>query len=149
MARILIAEDDRDLCWIWSETLADAGHEVVAAYDGRTAADVLATEPFDVLISDVVMPGDGAIVLSAIARELRPAMRIVVVTGSLALRDRPIEEAVDGADRTMRKPIDLDDLVAVVEGRATSPGDAAAASRPSGPRTGPRKNHATSTIFWF
>ena len=114
MARILIAEDDRDLCWIWSETLADAGHEVVVAYDGASAARALASERFDVLISDVVMPENGAIVLSAIARDLRPDIRIIVVTGSIALRDLPIEEAVEGADRTLRKPIDLDTLVSEV-----------------------------------
>lgn len=115
MARVLVAEDDRDLCWIWSETLADAGHDVVVAYDGEVAAAALETEMFDVLISDVVMPVSGAIVLAGLARMRQPDIRIIAVTGSLALRDRRLEDEVEGADRTLRKPVDLDDLVETVE----------------------------------
>lgn len=115
MARVLVAEDDRDLCWIWSETLADAGHDVVVAYDGEAAAAALETEMFDVLVSDVVMPVSGAIVLAGLARMRQPDIRIIAVTGSLALRDRRLEDEVEGADRTLRKPVDLDDLVQTVE----------------------------------
>lgn len=115
MARVLIAEDDPDLCWIWSETLADAGHEVMVAHDGERAAALLESELFDVMVCDVIMPSSGAIVLTALARMRQPGIRVIVVTGSLALRDRPIEEAVDGADRTLRKPIDLDLLCQVVD----------------------------------
>lgn len=115
MARVLIAEDDRDLCWIWSETLADAGHEVVVAHDGETAALALETQIFDILLCDVIMPVNGAIVLAAMARMHQPDIRVVVVSGSIALRDRPIEEAVDGADAAMRKPIDLDTLCQTVD----------------------------------
>lgn len=115
MARVLIAEDDHDLCWIWSETLLDAGHEVVIAHDGDTAARALETSLFDVLICDVIMPVNGAIVLTTIARMHQPDIRVIVVSGSLALRDRPIEETVEGADRALRKPIDLDTLCETVE----------------------------------
>ncbi len=115
MARILIAEDDPDLCWIWSETLTDAGHEVEVAQDGATAAALLERAVFDVMLCDVIMPASGALVLTRLARALQPGLRIVVVTGSLALRDRPIEEAVTDADRALRKPIDLDLLCDVVD----------------------------------
>jgi DNA-binding NtrC family response regulator len=115
MARILIAEDDLDLCWIWSETLADAGHEVTLAHDGDAAAALLETRVFDVMLCDVIMPSNGAIVLAALARVLQPAMRIIAVTGSLALRNRPIEEAVAEADAALRKPVDLDVLCDAVE----------------------------------
>ena len=115
MARVLIAEDDRDLCWIWSETLMDAGHEVMVAHDGDTAAFALESHCFDVLICDVIMPVNGAIVLAAIARMRQPDTRVIVVSGSLALRDRPIEDTVEDADLALRKPIDLDRLVEAVE----------------------------------
>lgn len=115
MARVLIAEDDRDLCWIWSETLADAGHRVTVAHDGDAAATLLETRAFDVLLCDVIMPSNGAIVLAALARLLQPAIRIIAVTGSIALRNRPIEEAVADADRALRKPVDLDVLCAAIE----------------------------------
>jgi DNA-binding NtrC family response regulator len=115
MARVLIAEDDRDLCWIWSETLADSGHEVVVANDGDSAAEALDSQIFDVLICDIIMPVNGAIVLAAMARMQQPQIRIIVVSGALALRDQPIEEAVEGADKALRKPIDLDLLCDTVE----------------------------------
>ena len=110
MARVLVADDDRDLCWIWSETLADDGHEVVVAYDGEAAAAALETQIFDVLISDVVMPVSGAIVLAALARLRQPEIKVVAVSGSIAMRDRDIADDVEGADRTLRKPVDLETL---------------------------------------
>lgn len=115
MARVLIAEDDKDLCWIWSETLLDAGHDVVVAHDGESAAEALENQIFDVLVCDVIMPVNGAIVLATIARMRQPTIRIVVVSGSLALRDRPIEETVEGADCALRKPIDLDHLCETID----------------------------------
>jgi CheY-like chemotaxis protein len=86
----------------------------MVAYDGEAAAAALEAETFDVLISDVVMPVSGAIVLAALARLRQPAIRVIAVTGSLALRDSPLDEAVEGADLTLRKPIDLETLVAAV-----------------------------------
>jgi CheY-like chemotaxis protein len=115
MARVLIAEDDPDLCWIWSETLADAGHEATVAHDGETATQLLETQPFDVLICDVVMPVSGAIVLAGLARMLQPDIRVIAVTGSIALRDRALDEEVHGAERTLRKPIDLETLCEIVD----------------------------------
>jgi CheY-like chemotaxis protein len=114
MGRVLIAEDDPDLCWIWSETLADAGHVVTVAHDGETAMQLLETQPFDVLICDVVMPVSGAIVLAGMARMLQPGIRVIAVTGSIALRDRALEDEVHEAEQTLRKPIDLETLCEVV-----------------------------------
>jgi DNA-binding NtrC family response regulator len=115
MSRVLIAEDDRDLCWIWSETLADAGHDVVVTHDGEAAAAALESAPFDVLICDVVMPVSGAIVLAGFARRVQPDIRVIAVTGSLALRDVPLEDEIEGAERTLRKPLNLDTLCEVVD----------------------------------
>ena len=114
MVRVLIAEDDPDLCWIWSETLADSGHAVTVAHDGETAQRLLESQPFDVLISDIVMPVSGAIVLAGVAKRLQPAIRVVAVTGSIALRDTALDDEVQGADRVLRKPIDLETLCAIV-----------------------------------
>ncbi len=114
MARILIAEDDPDLCWIWSETLTDANHVVSVAHDGRQAARALESMTFDILIADVIMPVNGAIVLAALARLCQADIGIIAVTGCLALSDTPIEDAVAGADRALRKPIDLDQLCRTV-----------------------------------
>jgi CheY-like chemotaxis protein len=69
---------------------------------------------FDVMVSDVVMPVSGAIVLAALARLRQPDIKVIAVTGSLALRDRRLEDEVAGADRTLRKPIDLETLCAAV-----------------------------------
>ncbi len=115
MARVLIAEDDRDLCWIWSETLMDNGHEVHVVHDGESAACALEQRVFDVMICDVIMPMNGAIVLAGLARLLQPGIKVIAVTGSIALRDRPIEDAVESANATLRKPIDLDTLCLAVE----------------------------------
>jgi CheY-like chemotaxis protein len=96
----------------------DNGHEVQVVHDGEAAAAALESRDFDVMICDVIMPMNGAIVLAGLARLLQPRIKVIAVTGSIALRDRPIEEAVESANQTLRKPIDLDTLCAAVESPA-------------------------------
>lgn len=129
MARVLIAEDDPDLCWIWSETLADCGHEVQTVEDGAAARVALDAGRYDLMICDILMPGDGAIVLAPLARAAHPGIRVLAVTGRLDF-EQDLSEAVPGADRTLRKPIGLEQLCRTVRdlvGRAADPAYSAAA----------------------
>jgi CheY-like chemotaxis protein len=82
-ATILVVEDDERVRDVTAETLRDAGFRVIAAHDGPEALALLRRgERFDVLFSDIVMPGgiDG-IELAQAALSLRPGMPVLLATG--------------------------------------------------------------------
>ncbi|MDR3417686.1 MAG: response regulator transcription factor [Nevskia sp.] len=104
MPRILIADDDRELCALLSSYLGREGFEVEAVHDGETALARLrdAAQRPDVLILDVMMPGrDGLETL----RELRLQHRLPVIM--LSARGEPVDRVVGlelGADDYLSKP---------------------------------------------
>ena len=104
MSRILIADDDRELCELLAEYLRREGFEVDLAHDGEAALARLrapAQRP-DLLILDVMMPGmDGLETL----RALRARRRLPVIM--LSARGEPVDRVVGlelGADDYLAKP---------------------------------------------
>jgi two-component system, cell cycle response regulator CpdR len=81
MAKILVAEDDRAVSAFVVRALAHGGHEVVAVPDGLAALTRLAELPFDLLLTDIVMPGMNGMALARIGRRLRPTMRVLYTSG--------------------------------------------------------------------
>ena len=59
-ARILVVDDDKVSCRLFTEVLEEEGHEVGNAYSGEEALERLRSEPYDLLLVDVRMPGTGA-----------------------------------------------------------------------------------------
>lgn len=81
MAKILLAEDDDSLRGFLVNALKRAGHVVKDFDEGRTALKALEREVFDLLLTDIVMPGLDGIELARRGAELDPAMKIVFITG--------------------------------------------------------------------
>lgn len=78
---ILIADDDEHILKLTQLFLTEAGHTVECATTGNEAAKMLQQHPFDLLITDVLMPdGDG---LGLIMQHAKPSspLRILVITG--------------------------------------------------------------------
>ena len=89
MARILIAEDEASLREFVQRALAHHGHEVVAVRDGAEALHCLQSEDsFDLLLTDIVMPIMDGIALSLKVAKDFPALRILLMTGYAAERQR-------------------------------------------------------------
>jgi len=83
MACILLVEDEAEIRAMLAEVLADAGHEVVEADSGDSAALLLdGPANFDLLVTDITMPGllDG-IGLAALFRALHASRPILYITG--------------------------------------------------------------------
>jgi CheY-like chemotaxis protein len=76
MARILVADDNRQFVEMLFATLEDAGHEVVCAYSGLGVMDLIEREEVDLLILDVLMPGLSG---DAVAERLGPSSKIPVL----------------------------------------------------------------------
>src|SRR5215472_16100449 len=82
---ILITDDEPELRELFAETLVDAGHTVATAGDGRTALRLMGDQSFDMVISDINMPGsDGIEFLRAIHKN-DPDLPVVLVTGNPTL----------------------------------------------------------------
>jgi DNA-binding response OmpR family regulator len=88
MARILIAEDDPAVRQFVARALVHDGHEVSTVDDGLQAIEELDENEYDLLITDIVMPGlDGIALALKVAKEL-PDMAILMMTGFAAERQR-------------------------------------------------------------
>lgn len=114
MARILLAEDDDSLRGFLASSLGRAGHDVTACADGDEAWEVLEHGTFDLLLTDIVMPGLDGIELARRAGEVDPAMKIVFITGFAAVALSQHQLTPRDA-KVLSKPFHLKDLVAEVE----------------------------------
>lgn len=113
MARILIAEDDPAVTAFVERALRHAGHDVVGVADGLAALAALQRGSFDVLLSDIVMPGLDGIALSLRAARDCPGLRILLMTGFAAERQRAYN--LDALiHRVIEKPFTLEQICAAV-----------------------------------
>lgn len=114
MSRILIADDDGDLCEILRLVLEKAGYEVDVVEDGDQAIRVHKRHPADVLITDLFMPGRDGLETVQFFRSRYPALRIIAISGggySGQKTDHLAVAQVAGADMVFRKPFDVARLV--------------------------------------
>ena len=115
MARILLAEDDDSMRHFLIGALAAAGHITHDFSNGQEAYDFLEKdEPVDVLLTDVVMPGMDGIELAEKARQIRPHLKIMFMTGFSAVSIGKGENS-GHTPTVMAKPFHLKDLVAQIE----------------------------------
>lgn len=116
MARILLAEDDLSMCAFIAKALANAGHDVTVTHDGLAAMKKLeAGEKFDLLLSDIVMPGMDGIELSKKASRMHPDLKIMFITGfSAVAANLDNDRSAPKPARVFSKPFHLNDLVAQI-----------------------------------
>jgi two-component system cell cycle response regulator CpdR len=113
MPRILLAEDDDSLRGFLTRALERAGFEVLACPDGDTAAEAL-DQTWDLLLTDIVMPGMDGIEVARLAAARQPGLRIMFITGFAAVALSAGERAPAGA-KVLSKPIHLREIVSEVE----------------------------------
>lgn len=112
-AQVLVAEDEPVMLRAIARVLGGAGYDVTLAPDGAEAIAVVRERAFDVIITDIEMPGaDGITVLRAV-RERDLDVPVVVVTGAPSLQTS-IQALEEGALRYLVKPFDLGALLGVV-----------------------------------
>lgn len=114
MARILLVEDDETLRRFLTQALTRAGHSVSDYGDGAVAYGRAATGHFDLLLTDIVMPGLDGIELAKKVAEMDPGLKIMFITGFAAVALHPSSGAPKEA-KVLSKPFHLRDLVSEVE----------------------------------
>ena len=114
MAKILVAEDETSVRELLALSLRGRGHDVQAVADGSQALTALDADRFDLLITDIVMPVVDGIALSLKASQQNPDMRILMMTGYAAERQRAhnLEELIYDV---VLKPFTMDDIGAAVD----------------------------------
>src|SRR5688500_18878028 len=113
-AKILLAEDDTDMRRFLVKALQNAGFEVISYDNGLSAYQRLREEPFQLLLTDIVMPEMDGIELARRAAELDPDIKIMFITGFAAVALNADSAAPKHA-KVLSKPIHLRDLVNEVQ----------------------------------
>jgi signal transduction histidine kinase/ActR/RegA family two-component response regulator len=110
---ILVVEDDSDLRWYLTEALRDLGYQTIGAPDANAALAILErrSTKIDLMLTDVIMPGMNGRELSRRARELRPGLKVLFMSGYS--RNAVVHHGrVDLDVQLIQKPVSLRDLTA-------------------------------------
>lgn len=108
--KILLAEDDSDMRRFLVKALQNAGYSVASFDNGLSAYNRLREEPFELLLTDIVMPEMDGIELARRATELDPDIKVMFITGFAAVALNPDNHAPRQA-KILSKPFHLKDLV--------------------------------------
>src|SRR5919199_6680277 len=101
--KILLAEDDNDMRRFLVKALQNAGYDVASFDNGLSAYNRLREEPFELLLTDIVMPEMDGIELARRATELDPDIKVMFITGFAAGPRTPRTQPPQGA-KILSKP---------------------------------------------
>jgi two-component system OmpR family response regulator len=134
IAHILIVDDQEEICDVVQEYLTGEGYRVSTANDGSGMRRVLSQSPADLVILDLMLPGEDGLTL---ARSLRSesGIGIIILTGRGETVDRIIGLEM-GADDYLPKPFHLRELLARVKAVLRRAHDR------SGDSAAPNRSHA-------
>ncbi len=110
---ILVVDDQKEVCDVVHEYLSSEGYRVSVAHDGAAMRRVLAQDRADLVILDVMLPGDDGLTLARGLRE-QSDVGIIILTGRGETLDRIIGLEM-GADDYLPKPFHLRELLARVK----------------------------------
>ena len=111
--RVLLVDDDPAVLRVAERWLVKQGHAVTTATDGRQAVDLLAVQSFDVIVSDIQMPGMSGIQLLRTVRERDMDVPVILLTGAPDL-ETATAAVEHGAIKYLAKPLNLPVLAGAV-----------------------------------
>ncbi|MGB5258918.1 MAG: response regulator [Gammaproteobacteria bacterium] len=114
--KVLIADDDRDLCQLLGTVLRSRGHEVVFAFDAAQALVHAKNNSPDVIALDINMPGGtGVGALEKLKLNMKTSMiPVLVITASTDAKHSTTVHQI-GAAEFMQKPLDIETFCAALE----------------------------------
>jgi DNA-binding NtrC family response regulator len=111
---ILVVDDEPGVRLALQVNLARNGLNVRVASDAKEAAEILRAEPFDLVLTDVRMPGASGLDLVQKIHEAWPEMAVIVMTGQGSVADA-VEAIRAGASDYIQKPVRTDALLLTIE----------------------------------
>jgi DNA-binding NtrC family response regulator len=125
MARILVIDDQEAIRRVVRRALEQDGHEVFDASDGEIGMEILESQSFEVVITDIFMPGQDGIVTLRQIRKRFPEVKVIVISGgdSSGIMDLRQDAELLGAVKSLQKPFNAREIMDVVRSvLATEPG---------------------------
>lgn len=114
MPSILILEDDSRLADLLRRGLEQEGYQVALAYDGETGKKAALSGSFDLVISDIMLPGLNGLEVCKHLKAARPSLPILMLT-ALGTTDDKVEGFDSGADDYLVKPFEFRELFARIK----------------------------------
>ena len=111
--RILIVDDDENVCRSLSLIFAQKGYEAEAARTGREALEKARDQFYNLALVDVRLPDTLGVELLGPLREMQPDIVVIVVTGYASL-DTALPALNKGASAYIRKPLDIDQVLVTI-----------------------------------
>ena len=111
--RVLVIDDEPFVRDTLGEILRQQHHQVVVANDGVSGLARFSESPFDLVMTDLAMPGMSGWQVAQAVKAVRPQVPVVLVTG-WGVEVQPDEMHTHGVDRVMTKPFRFEDVQEVV-----------------------------------
>ncbi len=107
---VIIVDDDEALLSMLKEGFSKEGYRCETALNGECALDLVSRNDFDIMLTDIVLPGIKGIELTEKAKRLRPEMVVIIMTGFID--DFSYDKAIEaGASDLIKKPFTLKELM--------------------------------------
>lgn len=134
LKRILVVDDDPVIGKSFDRVLSGKGYAVITAADGEEALRKLSTETYDVVFTDIRMPGMSGLEVVERVKASQPWLPVVIVTG-YGTGENEARATAAGVAGFLRKPLSPDMIQGTTEmalaATATAPAEAAAATAPA------------------
>lgn len=116
--RILILDDEKLVRFTLRQILEGAGYDVSEAATGDACLEMQKANPFDVIITDIIMPGREGIEIVMELKQAYPRLRVIAISGGGRNHNMSYLDFASrlGADATLAKPFTDDELLAAVRG---------------------------------
>jgi PAS domain S-box-containing protein len=118
--RVLLVEDDSLIRFSTADMLTDLGHSVTEAEDGAQALELLEKGEFDVIVTDLALPGMSGEEIAARAIKQQPGLRVVFATGYVPPSSSARRDGLQGAVM-LQKPYDQQEIASALKAATTSP----------------------------
>lgn len=113
MGKILIVDDEQQICEVFKRALTNAGHEVIVSHEGFTAQQMFMEQNPDIVILDIIMPVQEGIETIIKMKAVDNNVKIIAVSGGgIGNANNYLNNALKlGASAAFEKPVSLDELL--------------------------------------
>lgn len=117
MARILIIDDEELVRLTLRQMLLSDNHEVFEASNGKDGVAMQKANPADVVITDIIMPGQEGIETIVQLRQADPGLKIIAISGGGRMKNMDFLKVASklGADAVLSKPFSVKDILSAVQ----------------------------------
>tara|TARA_B100000315_G_C14026067_1_gene341040 strand:- start:122 stop:496 length:375 start_codon:yes stop_codon:yes gene_type:complete len=117
LARILVIDDEEPIQFAVQIMLQKENHEILTASNGEIGLELLRNEPFDLVITDILMPEKGGIEVIAEIQKTKPEVKIIAMSAGGARGDLNFLEHAQllGAEAVLQKPFEREEILDLVK----------------------------------